>query len=126
PCLRTSVSSLSTGPRPPPATLFPYTTLFRSLEVASESEQQLTSHRVIAVIPLQIEVLDDAERLFHTTRLGEGDSPVESHYRARVDSQQLIVEGKDLGPIGRSEVRCRAVDRRNRRLNLIGPGRPSP
>src|SRR3712207_8901624 len=82
--------------RPPRSTLFPYTTLFRSLLAAREAEPALADHRVVALGQPRDRVVNlrRARRRLDllVARVGAGGAPVRSEeHTAELQSRPQIV-----------------------------------
>ena len=81
---------------------------------------------MVEVVVLEGQRVDQLERLPRAVDLRDRDGPVERDDRGRREDEELVVEREDLFPVG---VGCSgrvAVDRVDRRLELVGTWLVSP
>ena len=67
------------------------------------------------------QVVQESEARRRPLRLSHGHSPVQFHYRRRVDSGQRLVERRYRRPVGRSPLDGSSMLRGNRRLEEVPP-----
>ncbi len=98
------------------------------LFVAAELHQERAAHAEEMEIIRQPrrQRLDHLERRFRPAHLGYRDRAVERHHRRRLHHFQRAIEQIDLGPVGVVGLCGARMQRRDRRLNLIGPASPVP
>src|SRR3954469_11125013 len=72
----------------------------RRLRKPSHTRQQVGAYRVKQVIPVELELFDDAQRLTRRTELGHGNCTIERHDGRRREDEELVVERDDLVPGG--------------------------
>src|SRR5262245_38466351 len=100
------------------------------LVVAAEPRQHVGSSEVERRILVQcasaLDVLEQSKALDRTDCEGNGNCPIQLDDRCALVTQQLFVQDCNLSPIGVRCRRCLGMNRRNRALDLIGPGPPHP
>src|SRR5271169_6949772 len=76
---------------------------------AAEPAQQVCAGRVIQVVTIEADLVNDVERGRWIVDLGNSDTAVERHHRRGCDRHQLVVERENLSPVGRRGSRSIAV-----------------
>ncbi len=91
------------------------------LLIAPQPTQQVGARGVISVVAGQrlLKSVDSSQRHLRTFELGDGYGPVEDDDRRGVDTDQLVVEGDDLGPVGIAYVAGEGMHRVDRGENLV-------
>ena len=86
----------------------------------AEPAEQVRPGRVEQVVPVQVQLIEQAERGARPVYLSHRDAAVERHYRRRRDHRELVIQREDLPPVGArsSPGRCAPGPRR--------PGRAFP
>src|SRR5579863_6980834 len=91
----------------------------RGVGAAAEAAQQVGPGRVVQVVAVQVQRVDLRERGGGAVGLGQRDRAVERHHRGGRQGEQLVVQGKDLRPVGPRGGRRIAVHGCDRRLYLV-------
>ncbi len=66
------------------------------------------------------QTLDERQAGLRSLAHGDRDSPIQFHYRGRLDLRQPVVKHDDLPPVRGSSRVCLSVNSRNRSLQCVG------
>lgn len=90
--------------------------------MSSEPDQQVRPGGLEQVALDEVEAVEDVEGRPGTFDIAHGNGPVHGHHRRRRDREKLIVERKDLAPVGPRERLGVGVDGVDGGLDLVRPG----